>query len=546
LYAVFLAAADSGRGARIGELDEEMVFESKPGDTFVLGASSWRIEQITFDKVLVTPAPGQPGRMPFWRGEAAGRSLELGQKIGALTRELGALPPAQAIERLTAEHGLDPRAGRNLLQYLTDQRAATRALPDDRTLVIERYRDELGDYRVCVLSPLGGRVHAAWAMAAVARVRERLGIDVESMWTDDGFVVRFPDREQPPDPSLLIPEPDELEALLIRQLGASALFAARFRENAARALLLPRRRPGQRTPLWQQRKRSADLLAVAAHYPSFPILLETYRECLRDVFDLAALQALLRELQTRSMRLVQLDSETPSPFSAALLFGFVANYIYDGDAPLAERRAQALSIDQAQLRELLGEAELRDLLDPDAVQLLEAQLQLLDPNYRIKNADGLHDALLRIGELDAQEIAARSQSASGADWLQQLLHAGRALGLKLAGADTRYVAVEDAARYRDALGAALPPGLPEALLQPAHDPLRDLLLRYARTHAPFTLPEIAARFGLGTAVAGAGLEQLVAEGKLLEGAFPRHGGREEVRWPNGLVWRAAASQYGDM
>jgi ATP-dependent Lhr-like helicase len=532
LYGVFLSTAAGSserRGARIGELDEEMVFESKPGDTFVLGASTWRIDEITFDKVLVTPAPGEPGRMPFWRGEAAGRSLELGQKIGKLTRELGALPEPEAVARLSQQHGLDPRAGQNLVQYLAEQRAATRSLPDDRTLVIERCRDELGDYRVCLLSPLGGRVHAAWAMAATARVRERLGIEVESMWTDDGFVMRFPDSDEQPDPLLLVPEPEELESLLIRQLGASALFAARFRENASRALLLPRRRPGQRTPLWQQRKRAADLLAVAAQYPSFPILLETYRECLRDVFDLPALHTLLRDLQARSVRLITVDSETPSPFAASLLFGFVANYIYDGDAPLAERRAQALRIDQSQLRELLGEAELRDLLDPDALHALEAQLQLLAASYKIKNADGLHDALLRIGELDEAEIRARSQTQdTAAEWLVQLTGTRRVVGLKLGAAgERRYVAVEDAARYRDALGAVLPPGLPASLLEPAKHPLRDLLLRYARTHAPFTVADVATRFGLGRAVAHAGLEQLVSEGKLHDGAFRPGGSQRE-------------------
>jgi ATP-dependent Lhr-like helicase len=540
LYGVFLASVDR-RGARIGELDEEMVFESKPGETFVLGASTWRIEEITFDKVLVVPAPGEPGKMPFWRGEAAGRSLELGRKIGALTRELGALPDDVAERKLVEQHGLDAVAARNLLQYLDEQRAATRAVPDDRTLVIERSRDELGDYRVCVLSPLGGRVHAAWSMAAVARVREQTGLEVESLWTDDGFVVRFPDSDEPPDPLLLVPAPEELEELVIRQLGGSALFAARFRENASRALLLPRRRAGQRAPLWQQRKRAADLLAVAAQYTSFPMLLETYRECLRDVFDLPALHMLLRDIESRSVRLVQLDSETPSPFAAALLFGFVANYIYDGDAPLAERRAQALSIDQSQLRELLGEAELRDLLDPDAIAALEAQLQLLDPRYKIKNVDALHDALLRIGDLSEDELGARClEPARASEWIKQLVRTRRVLAVRMGHAleglavgtarggepglaGRRLIAVEDAARYRDALGVMLPPGLPEALLAQAHEPLRDLTLRYARTHAPFTADELAARFALGRAVAEVALKALVAEGKLHEGAF-RPGG----------------------
>jgi ATP-dependent helicase Lhr and Lhr-like helicase len=535
LYGVFLAGGDR-RGTRIGELDEEMVFECKPGETFVLGASSWRIEEITFDRVLVSPAPGEPGRMPFWRGEAAGRSLELGRKIGELTRELEALPEPVALARLNTQHGLDAAAARNLLQYLADQRAATRAVPDDRTIVVERCRDELGDFRICVLSPFGGRVHAPWAMAAVARVREHLGVEVESMWTNDGFVIRFPDSAEPPDPNLLIPGPEELHALLIRQLGSSALFAARFRENASRALLLPRRRPGQRAPLWQQRKRSADLLAVAAQYPTFPILLETYRECLRDVFDLPALTALLRELQSRSVRLITLDSDTASPFAAALLFGFVANYIYDGDAPLAERRAQALSIDQAQLRELLGEAELRELLDMDAIESVQAQLQLLDARYRIKGADALHDALLRIGDLNADEIGARAADPdSAAEWIKSLTRARRAVAVRVgAAADRRFIAVEDAGRYRDALGVALAPGLPEALLGPVSDPLRDLLLRYARTHAPFTVDEAAQRFGLGRAIAAARLQAMVAEGKLLEGAFRPGGIQREYAHPEVL------------
>jgi ATP-dependent helicase Lhr and Lhr-like helicase len=535
LYGVFLAGGER-RGARIGELDEEMVHESKPGEIFVLGASSWRIEDISFDRVLVSPAPGEPGKMPFWRGEAAGRSLELGRKIGALTRELESLPEVTARVRLCTQHGLDERAAGNLLQYLADQRAATRAVPDDRTIVVERCRDELGDYRVCVLSPFGGRVHAPWAMAAVARVRERTGQDVSSMWTDDGFVIRFPEADRAPDPALLIPEPDELEGLLIRQLGSSSLFAARFRENASRALLLPRRRPGQRAPLWQQRKRSADLLAVAAHHPTFPMLLETYRECLRDVFDVPALASLLGELQSRSVRLLQLDSENPSPFAAALLFGFVANYIYDGDAPLAERRAQALSIDQSQLRELLGEAELRELLDPDAIGSLEAQLQLLDPRYRIKGADELHDALLRLGDLSLTETTARaSDPAAAPAWLLSLIRARRAVQVRIGNSgDPRFIAVEDSARYRDALGVALPPGLPEALLQRATDPLRELLLRHARTHAPFTIDEVAARFGLGRAVAAAGLSALAADGRLLEGAFRPGGTSREYTHPEVL------------
>src|SRR6185436_13378786 len=397
--------------ARVGELDEEMVFESRVGETFVLGASSWRIEEISHDRVLVTPAPGQPGKMPFWKGDRAGRPLELGLAIGRLMHDLLRMPPAAAVDRLTREHDLDARAAENLLQYLRDQLAAAHAVPDAATIVIERVRDELGDWRVCVLSPRGGRIHAPWAMAVAAKIREQTGSDVETRWGDDGFVVRFPDVDEPPDPRLLLPEPDEVQALVVRQLGATALFAAKFRENAARSLLLPKRRPGMRAPLWQQRKRAADLLAVASRYGSFPVLLETYRECLRDFFDMPALVATLADVRSRKVRVVTVDSDKPSPFAAALLFSYVASFLYDGDAPLAERRAQALSVDQSQLRELLGDAELRELLDADSMHALEHQLQRLDPKYHVRHLDALHDLLLAIGDLTRGEIVDRSISA---------------------------------------------------------------------------------------------------------------------------------------
>ena len=384
LYGVFLIG-ERGPGARVGELDEEMVFESRVGETFLLGASSWRIEEITHDRVIVSPAPGQPGKMPFWKADAPGRPLEMGRNIGELVRALRQMPPSAAIQRLVRHHDLDQQAAENLLRYLADQQAAAGAVPDDRTIVIERCRDELGDWRICVLTPFGGRIHAPWAMAVVERARAETGLDVETMWTDDGFVVRFPETEEPPDPRLMIPASEEVEALVVRQLGGTALFAAKFREAAARALLLPRRRPGGRSPLWQQRKRAADLLGVAARYGSFPMLLEAYRECLRDVFDIPALVDTLRRIEAREIRTETVDSTMPSPFAAALLFGYVANYIYDGDAPLAERRAQALAIDQAQLRELLGEAELRELLDADALAEVERQLQSLDPDHQCED-----------------------------------------------------------------------------------------------------------------------------------------------------------------
>ena len=525
LYGVFLADAERAH-ARVGELDEEMVFESKVGEVFLLGASSWRIEEITFDRVLVSPAPGQPGKMPFWHGDAPARPLETGKLIGQLVRELRDLPRPAALSRLVSGHQLDPRAAENLLAYLEDQGRATGAIPDDRTVVIERTRDEVGDWRVCILSPLGARVHAPWSMALTARVRDRLGLQVDTLWTNDGIVVRFPDTDRPPEVEHLLPSPSEVEELVLRELGSTALFAARFRENASRALLLPRRRPGIRTPLWQQRKRSADLLAVAARFPDFPLLLETYRECLRDVFDMPALMDTMRALSERTMSVITVDTATPSPFASAILFGFVANYIYDGDAPLAERRAQALSIDQTQLRELLGEAELRELLDADVLAAVEAELQQIEPRFRARAEDGIHDLLLRVGDLSGEEIRARCTSALVASSLESLVRARRALPLPLAGTQ-RFVAAEDASRYRDALGIQLSDGVPDALLAKVPDPLGDLVSRYARTHGPFTTEEVASRFGLAASRVQPVLEALVRRGRLVEGAFRPGGTRRE-------------------
>ena len=531
LYGVFLVGAGPG-AARVGELDEEMVFESRVGEIFVLGASSWRIEEITHDRVLVSPAPGQPGRMPFWKGDRAGRPLELGLAIGRLIHDLLRLPPAAALDRLTRDHDLDRRAAENLLQYLRAQAAATGRVPDAATIVVERVRDELGDWRVCVLSPRGGRVHAPWAMAAAAKIREETGVDVETLWSDDGFIVRFPDVDEPPDPRLLLPDPGEAQALVVGRLGATSLFAAKFRENAARSLLLPKRRPGMRAPLWQQRKRAADLLAVASRYGSFPVLLETYRECLRDVFDMPALIGTLADVASRRIQIVTVDSETPSPFAASLLFSYVASFIYDGDAPLAERRAQALAVDQAQLRELMGTAELRELLDADALDAVERQLQRLDPAYHAKNADAIHDLLLSIGDLTSGELRARS--AAPPDALDALVKARRAIALRVAG-EPRFVAVEDAVRYRDGLGTPLPRGIPDALLTPVADPLGDLGRRYARTHAPFTAADFASRYGLAIAAAEALLVRLTGEGRLVEGEFRPGGTRRE--WTDAGVLR---------
>ena len=393
----------------MGELDEEMVFESRTGDTFILGASTWRIDEITHDRVLVSPAPGQPGKMPFWHGDNAGRPLEFGRRIGQLVRELREMPRNAALSRLTREHDLDSMAAENLIRFLADQEIATTVVPDDRTIVIERTRDEMGDWRVCVLTPFGSRIHAPWAMAITGRIRASGGADVEAMWGDDGFVLRFPDSDAAPDSELILLDAEEATDLVLRQLSGTALFAAKFRESAARALLLPRRRAQGRAPLWQQRKRAYDLLSVASRYPSFPILLEAYRECMRDVFDMPALLETLRAIRQRNVRVHVADTRTPSPFASSLLFSYVANYIYDGDAPLAERRAQALSIDQEQLRDLLGDADLRELLDADAISEVEEQLQGLLETQRVRSADGIHDLLLRIGDLIARRTAAPSR-----------------------------------------------------------------------------------------------------------------------------------------
>jgi ATP-dependent Lhr-like helicase len=521
LYGVFLSSSKD-KPVRVGELDEEMVFESHGGDTFVLGATTWRIDEITHDRVLVSPAPGEPGKMPFWHGEGPGRPLEFGRRIGAMVRELRGMERNAAISRLTREHDLDPQAADNLIRFLVDQEIATTEVPDDRTIVIERCRDELGDWRVCVLTPFGSRIHAPWAMAVSERLRAAGHVDIETLWTDDGFVLRFPETAEPPDTEVLMLDPVEATDLVLRQLGSTALFAAKFRESAARALLLPRRRAQGRAPLWQQRKRAYDLLAVASRYASFPMLLEAYRETLRDVFDMPAFLEILRGVASRSIRVHIADTRTPSPFAASLLFGYAANFIYDGDAPLAERRAQALTIDQDQLRDLMGDADLRELLDASAIEEVEEQLQALVENYRAKSVDGVHDLLLRLGDLSRDELVRRSTGIDVDAVAAKLVRARRALEIQMLG-EKRLIAIEDAAKFRDALGIPLPPGVPKAFLESVAEPQLELLKRYARTHGPFTVDDAAARFGWNPQTVQGWLRALVHAGRLVEGNF-RPGG----------------------
>ncbi|GID09234.1 DEAD/DEAH box helicase [Actinocatenispora rupis] len=513
LFGVYLAGAE--KAARVGELDEEMVYESRVGDVFLLGSTSWRIEDITPDRVLVSPAPGAAARMPFWKGDTVGRPAELGKAIGGLLRGLSRADDEQAGARLR-DAGLDDWATGNLLRYVAEQRESARHVPDDRTVLVERFRDELGDWRLVVHSVFGQRVNAPWALAIAARLRERYGLDAQAQPADDGIVVRLPDTaDEPPGADLVAFDPDELDELVRTTVGTSALFAARFRECAARALLLPRRDPRRRTPLWQQRQRAAQLLDVARDFADFPITLEAARECLRDVFDLPALTDLMRSVASRSVRLVEVETPRPSPFARSLLFGYVGAFLYEGDAPLAERRAAALELDPTLLAELLGAAELRELLDPAVVAETERRLQWLSADRRARDAEDAAEILRLVGDLSTVEASERGMDV---DWLTELVAARRAIVVRIAGTD-RFLAIEDAGRVRDALGVALPVGVPEAFTEPVADPLGDLLVRYARSHGPFHAATCAARFGLGVAVVEEGLRRLAASGRLVTGEF---------------------------
>ncbi|EST38439.1 hypothetical protein N566_07500, partial [Streptomycetaceae bacterium MP113-05] len=552
LFGVFLAGADPKKGGgRVGELDEEMVYESRVGDVFTLGTTTWRIEDITRDRVLVTPAPGQAGRLPFWKGDQLGRPLELGRALGAFLREVGGLSAEDARTRLTVA-GLDGSASANVLAYLEEQRTACGHVPDDRTIVVERFRDELGGWRVVVHSPFGAQVHAPWALALGARLTERYGMDAQVMHADDGIVLRLPDAglmdldmigESPvPDPSHDPEQPPlgtadvlfdkgEVEQLVTDQVGGSALFAARFRECAARALLLPRRSPGKRTPLWQQRQRASQLLQVASEFGSFPIVLEAVRECLQDVFDVPGLGTLMGDVEARRVRVVEVTTQEPSPFARSLLFGYVAQYLYEGDSPLAERRAAALALDSRLLSELLGQAELRELLDPEVLAGLEEELQWRTPERRLKDAEAVADALRVLGPVTGEELTERGAEPG---WADELGRSRRAIRVRIAGRE-HWAAVEDAGRLRDALGAALPVGVPGAFTEPVADPLGDLLTRYARTHGPFTSSAAAGRFGLGTAVSDGALHRLAASGRLVQGEFHPSGIGQE--WCDPTVLR---------
>ncbi|MET0861779.1 MAG: ATP-dependent helicase [Microbacterium sp.] len=549
LFGVFIAG--ESQNARVGELDEEMVYESRVNDVFTLGTTSWRIVEITHDRVNVLPAFGQPGKVPFWHGDGIGRPAELGEALGRFSREVSTASPEKAQERLR-DAGLDTNAAGNLMAYLTEQREATGTLPTDRTLTVERSRDEVGDWRVILHSPYGMKVHAPWALAVNARIRERLGVEGSAVASDDGIIARVPDATaEPPGAELFVFDPDELDQIVTVEVGGSALFASRFRECAARALLLPRFNPNRRSPLWQQRQRSAQLLEVARRYPTFPIILETLREVLQDVYDVPALLRIVRSIGDRSIRLIETTTSQPSPFARDLLFGYVGAFMYEGDSPLAERRAAALSVDPALLSELLGKVEMRELLDPDVIAQFEREVQRLDPERRVRGVEGVADLLRLLGPVDATEVADRLEIPAGTSLadavteasaaLTSLVEARRAIPVTIAGTP-RIAAIEDAGRLRDALGVALPVGIPNAFLEPLPDPLGDLVARFARTHGPFTTDAVATRYGIGTAVARLTLQRLESQGRLSSGFFlpvsPGVGAtRDETEWCDTEVLR---------
>ncbi|MBF0816411.1 DEAD/DEAH box helicase [Microbacterium paludicola] len=563
LFGVFIAGET--RNARVGELDEEMVYESRVNDVFTLGTTSWKIVEITHDRVNVVPAFGQPGKVPFWHGDGLGRPAELGEALGRFARELSSTAPEKAEQRLI-EAGLDEFARQNLLGYLAEQKEATGTLPTDRTLTVERGRDEVGDWRIILHSPYGMHVHSPWALAVNARIRERLGVEGSAVASDDGIIARIPDAEsEPPGAELFVFDPDELERIVTDEVGGSALFASRFRECAARALLMPRQNPGKRSPLWQQRQRSAQLLEVARRHPTFPIILETLREVLQDVYDLPALLRIVRSIGERRIRLVETEPAQPSPYARDLLFGYVGAFMYEGDSPLAERRAAALSVDPSLLSELLGKVEMRELLDPDVIAQFEAEAQRLAPDRRARGVEGVADLLRVLGPLSVDEVAERLEPSSVVErgrngrvdaaetaeastpgdgstvstrsarstsegYLEALVDARRAIPVNVAGTQ-RYAAIEDAGRLRDALGAALPVGVPVAFLEPLPDPLGDVVSRYARTHGPFTTAAVAERLGIGPAVARHALQRLEGQGRLVSGFFLADAGvSDEPEW----------------
>ncbi|GJL47941.1 ATP-dependent helicase [Citrobacter farmeri] len=515
MFSVLLPEGDEQAGSRrVGELDEEMVYESRVNDIITLGASSWRIQQITRDQVIVVPAPGRSARLPFWRGEGVGRPAELGERIGDFIHTMsGDNAELRLSPRLRDDNVLS-----NIKGLIDDQKNATGVLPWSRHLVLERCRDEMGDWRVILHSPYGRRVHAPWALAIAGRLHAQWGADASIVASDDGIVARIPDSDgKLPDAAIFLFEPEKLLRIVREAVSSTALFAARFRECAARALLMPGRTPGRRSPLWQQRLRASQLLEIAAGYPDFPIILETARECLQDVYDLDALEQVIRRLNTGEIQISEVTTPAPSPFATDLLFGYVAEFMYATDAPLAERRASVLALDSELLGNLLGQGDPLELLDPEIIRQVEDELQRRATGRKAQGMEGVYDLLRELGPMTVEELAVRHEGtiADVRFWLDNLSADKRIFPVIIAGTE-QIACMDDAARLRDALGVRLPETLSSAWLHPVNTPLRDLFIRFSRTHTLFTRTQIAQTFGLGVAVADDFLRQLRDEGVLIQ------------------------------
>lgn len=526
LYGVFLASSQEG-ARRVGELDEEMVYESRVGDVFTLGASSWRIEEINRDQVIVTPAPGHTGRVPFWKGDLESRPAELGRELGRFTREV------LRDDALLSRTPTDANTNENLLRYLREQRDATGAVPDEGTILLERFRDEVGDWRFVLHSFLGHGVLAPWALVIGEAIRRATGLDVTPLASNDGIIWRLPDGEAADRMSdFILPDVDDVADIVTQEVGGSALFAARFRECAARALLLPRRDPGRRQPLWQQRQRAGQLLEIARLHPRFPIIIETVREVLQDVYDVPALIETLRRLERGAVRIVEVTTETPSPFAATMLFSYTGANLYDDDQPLSDRRAAALSMDPALLAAVLGTVDLRELLDPEVIEEVESQLQHTAADRRVASAGDVADLLRLLGPVSVEALPARVREDVE---LNAALADERVAVVELAGRE-HAVAAADLPLLRDALGTEVPTdagGLPT--LEPGRDPLTQLVARYARSHAPFTVAAVAEAFGLGASTARLVLEREAGARRLVQGHFTP--GRDGLEYSDPEVLR---------
>ena len=550
LFGVFLPAdgAESGAGAggrRVGELDEEMVYESRVGDVFTLGASSWRITEITRDQVIVTPAAGHTGRLPFWVGDAEGRPAELAPVIGAARRGWG----KGGEDDVRTASFLDDNTRTNLDTFYAEQREATQVVPDERTILIERFHDEVGDWRVVVHTPWGRSVNAPWALAIGATLSRHSGIDAMAVAGDDGIVLRLPYTEDPPGVELLTGGAGGVQdtgsggsvdtAPVVNEVtdavGSSALFAGRFRECAARSLLLPRRNPGKRQPLWQQRQRASQLLDIARPHPEFPVMVETMRECLRDVYDLPALEKVVGAVGSRRMRVAEITTDAPSAFAESLLFSYTGAFLYEGDSA---ERAAALSVDPALLAAVLGQRGEGLELDPAVVEEIVASLQWLASGRQARSAEQVVDMLRALGPLTPEEVARRidpsatpaTPAASGSSIATAASDGIRGSGpdailaevraviprrvceVKVGGT-LRWAVVEDAALLRDGLGIPVPPGV-AASQDRVVDAVDQLVLRWARTHGPFEASDIATEFGLGVATADALAKRWVSARRL--------------------------------